>query len=604
MKLKGKIISLNLSSIIVLGILIAGVNFYFISKQLKEVSVLTREKMMAQKEEELSHLVAIVESIISTASKEYPDDKDKAKEVFLKSLEGLRYSSNGYYFGYDTLAEPITYAFHGVNHDWRGTVADLDKVDQKGFKYLKEMILGSMEKGSNYVSYYFNNPASNQVEEKLAYAVYLKDYNLVVATGFYIDDINKNIDSLVTGLKILFSKQGIITNLIFLVVTVILVVISIIFSNKIINPINLLKGNLEKIADGDLNVDTRIDTKDEIGELGDTFNQFSNKLRGTIKKIKVMSLEVEDQNMKLAKIMDNIVYGNQNGDEIEVKGTLKKGITHLNSQMEQVLDNVRNQTASSEESLASLEQISSTSENMASNTQKAATDFNETKEIINNNLNDIKNMSDGMEGISTSVEKTNTEIEKLKNLSVDIENIVYAINGISEQTNLLALNAAIEAARAGEAGRGFAVVADEIRKLAEGTGEETKKIENIINIIQKEVDNVKSSGDISFERVAEGLKLMEISRENTIKISELTESNNNQINEIMNSSHEQSIASREITTAITTITESSIQIESLSHDTSKISEEIQDILIEKKKTIEELYEMAKELKQDLDFFKV
>ena len=604
MKIKGKIISLNLSTIIILGILVTGINFYFVSKQLKEVSSLTREKMIKQKEEELNHLVAIAESIIDSTSKSESMTKEEQKEAYLKSLENLRYSENGYYFGYDSSTEPITYAFHGVNHDWRGTVADLEKVDEKGVKYLKELVTASMEKGSNYVSYYFNNPASNQVEEKLAYSVYIKDLNLIIATGFYIEDINKNINSLILGLQILFSKQGIITNLIFLFVTIGLILVSIVFSNKITKPINILKGGLEKIADGDLNVNIDVKSNDEIGDLSNTFNQFSRNLKDTIQKIKTMSYEVEDQNMKLAKIMDNIVYGNKAKDLSDLGTHLKKGIIQLNEQIDEVLDNVRNQTASSEESLASLEEISATSDNMATNTQKTSTDFKETKSLINLNLVDIEKMSEGMTGISESVLKTNEEIEKLKTLSIDIENILYAINNISEQTNLLALNAAIEAARAGEAGKGFAVVADEIRKLAEGTGEETKKIEKIISVIQSEVENVKNSGDISYEKVQSGLVLMEVSKNNTVKISELTESNSNQINEIMNSSHEQNIASKEITTAISTITESSIQIESLSHDTSQISQEIADILIEKKKTVEELYQMALELKEDLEFFKI
>lgn len=69
------------------------------------------------------------------------------------------------------------------------------------------------------------------------------------------------------------------------------------------------------------------------------------------------------------------------------------------------------------------------------------------------------------------------------------------INSIAEQTNLLALNASIEASRAGESGKGFAVVADEIKKLADSSLDETRKIGKILNEIQEEIALNKDNMD-------------------------------------------------------------------------------------------------------------
>ena len=276
----------------------------------------------------------------------------------------------------------------------------------------------------------------------------------------------------------------------------------------------------------------------------------------------------------------------------------------LVEQTEIVLDNVRNQTASSEESLAALEEISATSEMMNQNAKKAAESFKNTLAISQNSQKDINKMSDSMENISESVTETNNEIEKLNVISKDIGQILISINGVAEQTNLLALNAAIEAARAGEAGRGFAVVADEIRKLAEQTNKETGKIESLVGTIQTSVEKVKESGNEVKIKVQEGLELTKISEENMGKIMEFTNKNTNDIEEILNSINEQSTASGEVTIAISNITNNSTEIETLSIETTHISNSIKDILIEKQELVVENTKLLEELDDDLDFFKI
>ncbi|MDP3520409.1 MAG: methyl-accepting chemotaxis protein [Hydrogenophaga sp.] len=79
--------------------------------------------------------------------------------------------------------------------------------------------------------------------------------------------------------------------------------------------------------------------------------------------------------------------------------------------------------------------------------------------------------------------------------SKKIADIINVIDGIAFQTNILALNAAVEAARAGEQGRGFAVVAGEVRNLAQRSAQAAKEIKDLITQSVERVEQGSAQAD-------------------------------------------------------------------------------------------------------------
>ncbi|MHC6180947.1 methyl-accepting chemotaxis protein [Clostridium sp. JNZ X4-2] len=103
----------------------------------------------------------------------------------------------------------------------------------------------------------------------------------------------------------------------------------------------------------------------------------------------------------------------------------------------------------------------------------------------------------GIEEINSGSEKMNqmicnmSEITRQAEKQIEESNeIISMIQNIASQSNLLGLNAAIEAARSGEQGKGFAVVASEMRKLAQLSGESSKKVSRALSEISNNIKNI------------------------------------------------------------------------------------------------------------------
>ncbi|BCZ18288.1 methyl-accepting chemotaxis protein [Helicobacter sp. NHP19-003] len=168
------------------------------------------------------------------------------------------------------------------------------------------------------------------------------------------------------------------------------------------------------------------------------------------------------------------------------------------------MDNANKQEAMTTQLIANMQDVQSSIQDVEAIVEQTEANSTQSVELSKKGKEAMEDMAAGMARITSGVENSAAQIQSLDQHAQNIGHSTELIQGIADQTNLLALNAAIEAARAGEHGRGFAVVADEIRKLAEHTGEATKEIDHIIQLIQEETKKSVASMENMVTEVRKG----------------------------------------------------------------------------------------------------
>ncbi|MFY3326959.1 methyl-accepting chemotaxis protein [Vibrio fluvialis] len=487
----------------------------------------TREAMMDMKKAELKAYLQIAESALTPLK-----NRQATREDAVAILQEIAFGQNGYLFGYDSKG---TRVLLGKGQTGLGDNF-IDLQDSQGNYLVRDLIKNA--KSGDFTTYYFPKPGETQPLPKLSYSVYLLQWDLIIGTGFYTDDVDAEIAEME-----MLAKQRLTSSLwtltaISVVIVVLVGIVAMFINRSILHPLRLFDASIRSFASGDADLTARMErfSVPEFAQLSENFNAFVASLQDIIKRVNLVGQQVVDETNSMtqrATQVDDLASGQR--EETEQVAT---AMTEMTTTAHEISNNASQAAQSAKEADDNAKEAHSIVDTAARSVQSLAEEVAEASSVISKLESDVKN-------ISTSL---------------------AVIQDIAEQTNLLALNAAIEAARAGDQGRGFAVVADEVRKLASRTQDSTGEIHAMIEQLKAASDAAVRAMDSSQNRSVSTVQEANAAAKALEQIQQSIGTIMDMNSLIATATEEQSLVGQEISQRIVVISDQSSQSADLANE--------------------------------------
>ena len=408
--------------------------------------------------------------------------REEAKKLAADEIRQLRYGDGGYFW---------VDQYDGTNVVLLGSQTEgtnrLETKDGNGYQMVKEIIRVGKQADGGFTDYVYPKEGETDNQPKRSYSKAFAPFEWVIGTGNYTDYIDEKIDGIRSEYAAyVLGREGIFIGLV-IAVEVLLIILLIVITRSITVPLKKAVVSIKTMGRGDFSQPTApalLKRKDDFGQL----SVFLENMRC---EVGTLIGEVKGQASNIGGMVEEI-------DE---------NVRSLDHEIEEVSATTQELAAAMEETAASSQQIDAMSneietaaKSIATRSQDGALEADSIRDravvIKDTTQKKYEHTHEIHEDISDHLTKALEDIKIVDQIGILAESIM----GITAQTNLLALNASIEAARAGESGRGFAVVADQIKKLADQSNESSREIGETTQVLMedsaKAVENMQQMQQI------------------------------------------------------------------------------------------------------------